>query len=76
MKQQALVIPAYVYILYILFMYINSQNEKNVIIQDYFDIIGTIINTLVSVYNLFIIKFIEILAIKQETSKRPTTIIM
>jgi len=57
-------------------MYINSQNEKNVIIQDYFDIIGTIINTLVSVYNLFIIKFIEILAIKQETSKRPTTIIM
>jgi len=59
-----------------LFMYINSQNVKNVIIQDYFDIIGTIINTLVSVYNLFIIKFIEILEIKHETSKRPTKIIM
>jgi len=73
--KEALVIPAYVYILYMLFMYIDSQNEKNVIIQDYFDIVGTIINTLVSIYDLFIIKFIEILAgNRKNASKRPTTI--
>jgi len=38
----------------------NNQNEVNVIIQDYFDIVGTILNTLVIIYYLFIRKFIEI----------------
>jgi len=38
----------------------NSQNGVNVVIQDYFDIIGTIMNTLVIIYYLFLIKFIVI----------------
>jgi len=59
--KETLVIPAYVYILYMLLINImNSQNGVNVVIQDYFDIIGTIMNTLVIIYYLFLIKFIVI----------------
>jgi len=39
---------------------INRQSVLDVIIQDYFDIVGTIANTLVIIYYLFISKFIEI----------------
>jgi len=34
--------------------------DINIIIQDYFDIVGNIISTLVIIYFLFIVKFIEI----------------
>jgi len=40
---------------------INRQNVLNVIIQDYFEIVGTIVNTLVIIYYLFIKKFMDIL---------------
>jgi len=39
---------------------IEEQKGIDIVIQDRFDIIGTIINTTVSVFYLFIIKFIEI----------------
>jgi len=59
--KEDLAIPAYVYILYILIMYVvGIQDVVNVVIKDYFDIVGTIINTSVSIYYLFIIKFLEI----------------
>ena len=32
----------------------------NIILQDYFDIIGSIISTLVIIYDLFIVKFINL----------------
>jgi len=42
-------------------MYIvGGQSVINVVMKDYFDIVGTIINTLITVYYLFIIKFIDI----------------
>jgi len=44
----------------------NNQKEVNVIIQDYFEIVGTIIITIVIIYYLFIIKFIEIKESKLE----------
>jgi len=63
--KEALLIPAYVYILYMLLMYfMENQKEINVVMRDYFDIAGTITNTLVSIYDLFIIKFIEIYTVK------------
>ncbi len=49
-----------------LFMYIiGNQKVINVVIRDYFDIAGTITNTIVIIYDLFIIRFIEIYTIKQ-----------
>jgi len=39
---------------------VGIQDVVNVVIKDYFDIVGTIINTAVSIYFLFIIKFLEI----------------
>lgn len=44
----------------------NRQNEINVIIQDYFNIVGSILSSLVILYDLFIIKFIEIIFQKPE----------
>jgi len=44
---------------------IEYQREINVVIRDYFEIVGAIINTIVCLYELFIIKFIEILIRKQ-----------
>jgi len=38
----------------------TNQDALNVVIQDYFDIIGTFINTSVIVYYLFIVRFINI----------------
>jgi len=38
----------------------NNQSVLNVIIQDYFEIVGTIVNTSVIIYYLFLRKFIEI----------------
>jgi len=37
----------------------NNQNEVNVIMQDYFDIVGTIVNTLVIIYYFYLKKFME-----------------
>jgi len=69
--KEALIVPAYAYIIYMTLMYIiNSQKVINVVIRDYFDIAGTVANTIVSIYDLFIIKFIEIFTIKQIKSSR------
>ena len=66
-----MVIPAYVYIMYVVFInIINGINEINVIIQDYFDIAGSIISTIIIIYDLFIIKFIEINAKGKEDPKQ------
>ena len=46
--------------------FMENQREINVVMRDYFDIAGTITNTLVSIYDLFIIKFIEIYTVKQQ----------
>jgi len=59
--KEALAIPAYVYIICTLLVNImNNQSVLNVIIQDYFEIVGTIVNTSVIVHYLFLRKFIEI----------------
>jgi len=49
----------------------NSQNELNSVIRDYFDIAGICITTIIIIYDLFITKFIEIFTMKPEkrTSK-------
>jgi len=73
--KEALAVPAYAYILYMLLVNImNNQNEVNVIIQDYFDIVGTILNTLVIIYYLFIRKFIRIR--KKKEYKSPSNVKM
>jgi len=65
--KEALVIPAYVYIVYMFLMYtIEEQAGINIIIQDQFDIAGTIISTIVCVFYLFIIKFEQIFKKKLE----------
>jgi len=70
-KFQALVIPAYTYIVYMLLMHIiENQKVINVVMRDYFDMITTILNILVSIYDLFIIKFIEILTENGNTNLR------
>lgn len=52
-------------------MYImESQKVINIVILDRFDTVGTIITTLVTVYCLYIIKFIDIFAGKGE---KPST---
>jgi len=52
-------------------MYImESQKVINIVILDRFDTVGTIINTLVTVYCLYIIKFIDIFSGKGE---KPST---
>jgi len=48
----------------------ENQKGINIIIQDYFEIIGTIINTLITTYDLYIIKFINIFAKKDMKTKR------
>jgi len=49
-----------------IFMYVmGNQSVINAVIKDYFDIIGITITTLVSIYDLFIVKFIEIRTSKQ-----------
>jgi len=68
--KEDLAIPAYVYIIYMVFMYvIGHQDVVNVVIRDYFDIIGTIINTIVCIYYLFIVKFIEIFTVNHSKVK-------
>jgi len=51
---------------------VGNQNVINVVVKDYFDIVGTIINTLVIIYYLFIIKFNEIYAKKDGTASHKT----
>jgi len=46
----------------------ENQKEINVVIQDYFDIGGTITITLVIIYDLFIVKFIEIMTEQKRIS--------
>jgi len=71
--REALTIPAYTYIVYTLFMYlVGGQSVINVVIKDYFDIIGTIINTLISIYYLYITKFIDIYTEASIDSTRKT----
>jgi len=42
-------------------MYVlENQKVLNIVMQDQFEIIGTIINTIISIYDLFIIKFLHI----------------
>ncbi len=57
-------------------MYIlESQKGINIVMQDQFEIVETIMNTIVSVYYLFIIKFIQIFTNnKIETKKKTVTI--
>jgi len=65
--KEVLVLPAYIYIFYMIFMIIlNSQSEINVVMQDYFDIMVIFVATSVSIYDLFIIKYIELYTIKPE----------
>jgi len=69
--KEALALPAYVYTIYILLLYVvGNQNEINVVIKDYFDIVGTILNTIVIIYYLFIIKFIEMIKVSKEDKIR------
>jgi len=49
---------------------IENQKVINVVMRDYFDMITTILNILVSIYDLFIIKFIEILTENGNTNLR------
>jgi len=73
--KEALIIPAYTYIFYMLFIFIiDNQKGINAIMQDQFEIIGTIINTIIIIYNLFIIKFIHIFT-KKEVTKRKSIVI-
>jgi len=75
--QEDLAIPAYAYILYMVLMYVvGNQNEINVVVKDYFDIVGTILNTLVSIYYLFIIKFIEVFKVSKENKTQTYVRIM
>jgi len=65
--RESLVVPAYIYILYVLLVNIvNRQDEINVIIQDYFNIVGSVLSSSVTLYDIFIIKFIEIIFQKPE----------
>jgi len=76
-KHKSLTIPAYTYIVYMLLMYIvDYQKVLDVIMHDYFDIIGTIINTLVNLYYLYIIKFIEILTTKGDNISEKTSVVV
>jgi len=50
----------------ILLAVINNQDVINVIIQDYCDIVGTFINTVVIIYYLYITKFIYISNVNHE----------
>jgi len=60
-----------------LFMYIvGNQKEINVVEKDYFDIVGTILNTIVSIYYLFITKFIEIFKVTHENATQTYVRIM
>jgi len=69
--KEALVIPAYAYIVYMLLIHIiENQKVINVVMRDYFDMIATILNILISIYDLFIIKFIEILTGKEGENLR------
>jgi len=53
----------------------EKYNEINVVMRDYFDIAGTIINTIVCIYDLFIIKFIKIFTQKKrKISNKPKSI--
>jgi len=54
---------------------VDNQNEINVVVQEYFDIVGTIMNTLAIIYFLFIVKFIEIFTVKHR-QKRSTVIVL
>jgi len=59
------------------FMYVvGHQDVINVVVKDYFDIIGTIINTVVSIYYLFIVKFIEIFTVSKTNVKNQCIQIM
>jgi len=55
--KEVLGIPAYVYIIYMILVNIVNNQDINVLLQDWFDIIGTYVNTLVIIYYLFIVKF-------------------
>ena len=58
-------------------MYIvGNQDVINVVIKDYFDIVGTILNTLISVHYLFIIKFIEIFKVHNNDSSQRTMVLV
>jgi len=53
----------------------ENQREIDIVFRDHFEIAGTIIYTIVCIYDLFIIKFINILIRKQgKASKKPMTI--
>jgi len=53
-----------------LFMTIlSNQNGIDAVMMDYFDIVGTTATTLVCIYDLFIIKFIEIFTVKEGKRK-------
>jgi len=66
-KKKVLVLPAYIYIFYMIFMIIvNNQSEISVVMKDYFDIVGIFITTTISIYDLFIIKYIEFYTTKPE----------
>jgi len=59
-----------------LFMLImEKQDVINVVMLDYFDIIGTTINTLIIIYDLFIVKFIVINSVNKKivTNSRNNT---
>jgi len=45
---------------------IDNQHEINVVIQEYFDIVGTIVNTVAIIYFLFIVKFIEVFTMRHK----------
>jgi len=56
---------------------LNNQNEINIVMKDYFNIVGIFITTIVIIYDFFIIKFIEVFTTKPEkrTSYRKAIIL-
>ena len=55
---------------------VGNQNVINVVIKDYFDIVGTILNTIASIHYLFITKFIEMFKANKEDKTQTFVLIM
>ena len=62
-----MIIPVYCYVIFTLLMeFINLQSELSVVYQDIVNIVGTTIITAVTIYYIYIIKFINILFMSAE----------
>jgi len=59
---QKIIVPMYTYIVYTLLIeVIHTQDGISVFIQDFFNALGIIITSLVTLYYIFIIKLIDII---------------